>query len=152
MVSKEIVTKILSTLPHQPPFRFIDDITYIDDSCIEGNYFLENDSWFYKGHFPGFPITPGVILTEIMAQIGMVAFGIYLMIEEGKNDFTNKMTLLTETNIQFRKQVLPGTNVFVRSEKILFRHGRLRCNVFLKNKDGELLCEGNMAGMLFTRS
>lgn len=152
METKEIIDAILAKIPHQPPFRFIDEITYLDDTHIEGNYFLKENADFYIGHFPGFPVTPGVILTEIMAQIGMVAFGIYLMMLGGETGFTNMATLLTETNIKFKKQVLPGQKVFARSEKILFRHGKLQCNVSLKNNDGNLLCFGNMCGMLFIKT
>ncbi len=142
---------VLNKVPQQQPFRFIDDITYLDDSRIEGNFFLNEELDFYKGHFPGLPVTPGVILTEIMAQVGMVAFGIYLMIREGETDFKNMAALLTETNIRFKKQVAPGQKVFVQSKKILFRHGKLQCNITLKNSDDLLLCTGNMSGMLFIK-
>jgi len=144
MESKEIIDAILNKIPQQPPFRFIDEITYLDDNLIEGNYFLNANADFYKGHFPGFPITPGVILTEIMAQTGMVAFGIYLMMLQGETAFTNMATMLTETNIKFKKTVLPQQKVFVRSEKIFFRHGRLQCNVSLKDSENNLLCFGKM--------
>jgi 3-hydroxyacyl-[acyl-carrier-protein] dehydratase len=151
MESKKIFADILSKIPHRDPFRYIDEITYLDNTRIEGNYFLKEESDFYKGHFPGFPVTPGVILTEIMAQIGMVAFGIYLMKQEGETVFENMKALLTETNIKFKKQVLPGQKVYVQSEKILFRHGKLQCNVLLKNSENIFLCGGNMSGMLFIK-
>ena len=151
MKPSKILADVLKKVPHSPPFRFIDEITYVDENCIEGNYLIKPDLDFFKGHFPGFPVTPGVILTEIMAQVGMVAFGIYLMILGGEKEFTNMVTLLTETNIQFKKQVLPGEKVFARSEKIVFRHGRLRCNVSLKDKENNLLCVGDMAGILFIK-
>lgn len=150
--NQKIIVAILSTIPHQPPFRFIDEITSVDDIHIEGNYFLKEDAYFYKGHFPGFPITPGVILTEIMAQIGMVAFGIYLMMAKGETDFSNMATMLTETNIKFKKKVLPGQKVFVHSEKIFFRHGKLQCNVSLRDNENNLLCFGNMSGMLLIKT
>ena len=107
MENKELFNAVLKRVPHQPPFRFIDEITFLDETRIEGNFFLSPDADFYKGHFPGFPVTPGVLLTEIMAQIGLVAFGIYLLMREGETSFTNMATLLTETNIRFKKQVLP---------------------------------------------
>lgn len=151
MEPEKILSEVLSKVPHQPPFRYIDEITYLDEKSIEGNYLLKTDLDFYKGHFIGFPITPGVILTEIMAQTGMVAFGIFLMMQEGEKEFTNMAALLTDVDIHFRKLVLPGEKVFVRSEKILFRHGRLRCNVSLRNSEGNVVCNGNMAGMLFMK-
>ena len=152
MESERILAEVLDKVPHQPPFRFIDEITCLEHNRIEGNYFLKDTLNFYSGHFPGFPVTPGVIQIEIMAQIGMVAFGIYLLMQEGETTFINMVALLTETNIKFKKQVLPGQKVFVQSEKILFRHGRLRCNVSLVNSQKELLCHGNLSGMLFIKS
>ena len=151
METPAIIASILDKIPHQPPFRFIDEITYLDDNYIEGHYLLRADAEFYKGHFPGFPITPGVILTEIMAQIGMVAFGIYLMMLEGESAFENMATLLTETNCKFKKQVLPGEKVFVHSEKIIFRHGKLQCNISMKNAENNIVCFGNMSGMIFIK-
>lgn len=152
MESASVLTEVLNKVPQQPPFRFIDAITSLDEDHIEGNYLLKTDTDFYKGHFPGYPLTPGVILIEIMAQIGMVAFGIYLLMQNKETAVRdNMLALLTETNIKFKKQVLPGQKVFVRSEKILFRHGRLRCNVSLKNTENQLLCQGNMSGMLFIK-
>lgn len=152
MESERIFADVLDLVPHQPPFRFIDEITCLKHSRIEGNYFLKDSLDFYSGHFPGFPVTPGVIQIEIMAQIGMVAFGIYLLMQEGETAFKNMVALLTETNIKFKKQVLPRQKVFVHSEKILFRHGRLRCNVSLVNSEKELLCYGTMSGMFFIKS
>lgn len=150
MESKEILLTV-NKVPHQSPFRFIDEITFLDSEKIEGNYFLKETESFYKGHFPDLPVTPGVILTEIMAQIGMVAFGIYLMMLEGEIEFKNMATLLTETNIKFKKQVLPGQKVFVHSEKILFRHGKLQCTISLKTNENSLICYGNMSGMLYIK-
>jgi len=151
MEPNETITKILSLIPHQPPFRFIDDITFLDADRIEGNFLLQEDMDFYRGHFPGFPVTPGVILTEIMAQIGMVAFGIYLMMIEGETEFKQMATLLTEVNIRFKKQVTPGQKVFVRSEKTVFRYGKLQCKISLKNAENQLLCFGSIGGMLYVK-
>ncbi len=151
MESQHTISSVLKIVPHQAPFRFIDEITYLDSTRIEGNYLLRLDEDFYKGHFPGYPVTPGVILTEIMAQIGMVAFGIYLLMLRGETDFTNMGCMLTETNIKFRKQVVPGQKVFVQSEKIFFRHGKLQCDISLKNNENVLVCSGTMSGVLFIK-
>ncbi len=151
MESKEIIAGILQLVPFQPPFRFIDEITYLDSDRIEGNFLLKEDLDFYRGHFPDFPVTPGVILTEIMAQTGMVAFGIYLMMLDGEREFKNMVTLLTETNIKFKKAVSPPQKVYIESKKIIFRHGKLQCDISLRNEENILLCYGNISGMLYTK-
>ena len=70
--------EVLARVPQQEPFRFIDEISELDDEHIVANYRFREDADFYRGHFPGNPITPGVILVETMAQAGVVALGLYL--------------------------------------------------------------------------
>ena len=78
-VNEDLKKEIVSLVPQQAPFRFIDEIISLDEENISGAYRFKEDEFFYKGHFPERPITPGVILIETMAQIGATAFGIYLM-------------------------------------------------------------------------
>ena len=63
---------IIQLLPYQTPFLFVEELTYISENRSEGYYTFKNDEYFYKGHFKDKPITPGVILTEVMAQRGGV--------------------------------------------------------------------------------
>ncbi len=138
---------ILDLLPHQKPFRFVDELSFVDENTIEGNYSFTGEEFFYTGHFPGQPITPGVILTECMAQIGLVCFGIYLLQKDGIVINETRMPLFTSSNIQFYKRVLPGDKVFVKAEKTVFRHGKLRCTVSMKDASNNLICDGNISGM-----
>jgi 3-hydroxyacyl-[acyl-carrier-protein] dehydratase len=68
---------IFDHLPYKSSFRFVDEISFLDQDKVIGNYTPKEDAFFYKDHFPGNPVTPGAILTEIMAQIGLVVLGIY---------------------------------------------------------------------------
>lgn len=143
--------KLLELVPHKQPFRFIDKITYVDESRIEGHYCLDPFSSFYQGHYPQYPLTPGVILIEVMAQIGLVAFGLYLL-NATADVLQNKIPVLFSTEINFRRQVLPGEQVFVISEKILFKHGKLACRVKLLNKSRDVVSEGTLAGYIVSRN
>ena len=78
-VDDGIIKELLALVPQQEPFRFIDEIISVDEEQIVGAYRFREDEFFYRGHFPGRPVTPGVILIETMAQIGVVAFGMYLL-------------------------------------------------------------------------
>src|SRR5580658_630162 len=69
---------IFDRLPYKSSFRFVDEITFLDAEKVIGHYTLRADAFFYADHFPGNPVTPGAILTEIMAQIGLVVLGIFL--------------------------------------------------------------------------
>lgn len=138
---------IIQLLPYQTPFLFVEELTYISENRSEGYYTFKNDEYFYKGHFKDKPITPGVILTEVMAQIGVVCLGIYLL----KNDFSEikkPQIALTSNEVDFFLPVKPKERVKVVSEKIYFRFNKLKCNVQLFNQKNELVCKGMISGML----
>jgi 3-hydroxyacyl-[acyl-carrier-protein] dehydratase len=137
--------EIISKLPYSKPFLFVDDLSEINENGVQGSYTFDESLDFYKGHFKEQPVTPGVILTEVMAQIGLVCLGIFLL------DHTfNKSTSigLTSTAIEFIKPVFPNEKVSVRSEKIYFRFGKLKCRVKMINENGDLVCMGEIAGMI----
>lgn len=139
--------EIIQLLPYQKPFLFVDEILTIDDNGVTGTYtFLENES-FYEGHFKNNPITPGVILTEVMAQIGVVCLGIYLLKDEISNENLPKIGL-TSNQVDFYKPVYPREKVKVVSDKIYFRFGKLKCKVKLFNEKEELICRGEISGMI----
>lgn len=144
MTSKEIISK----LPYSKPFLFVDEIISISENGVEGTFTFDANLDFYKGHFKDNPITPGVILTETMAQIGVVCLGIYIL-----NDKVNKNNVisLTSTAIEFIKSVYPTEKVIVISEKIYFRFGKLKCNVKMINTQGIEVCSGTIAGMLYEK-
>jgi 3-hydroxyacyl-[acyl-carrier-protein] dehydratase len=138
---------IIQLLPYQAPFLFVEELTYISENRSEGYYTFKNDEYFYQGHFKDKPITPGVILTEVMAQIGVVCLGIYLL----KNDFSEikkPQIALTSNEVDFFLPVKPKERVKVVSEKIYFRFNKLKCKVHLFNEKKELVCNGTISGML----
>ena len=128
MTKKEIISK----LPYSKPFLFVDELLHIDENGVEGTYTFDENLDFYKGHFKDYPVTPGVILTEVMAQIGLVCLGIYLL----NNKFSKNTSIaLTSTSIDFLKPVFPAEKVTVISEKMYFRFGKLKCKVTMKNEN-----------------
>lgn len=136
---------IISKLPYSKPFLFVDELLHVDENGVEGCYTFDENLDFYKGHFKDNPVTPGVILTEVMAQIGLVCLGIYLL-----NDTFNKdiSIALTSNEIDFLKPVFPNEKATVFSKKIYFRFGKLKCKVTMKNEKGETVCSGTIAGMI----
>ena len=137
--------QILSRLPYSKPFLFVDELVHVDENGAEGRFTFDEDLDFYKGHFNGNPVTPGVILTEVMAQIGLVCLGIYLLDET----FNTETAIgLTSIQIDFLKPVFPNENVTVISEKIYFRFGKLKCKVVMRNEKNEEVCSGIIAGMM----
>ena len=139
--------EIISMLPYSKPFLFVDTITKIDENSIEGEYRYRKDEFFYTGHFNNFPVTPGVILTETMAQIGVVCLGIFLIKEKNPTSKFPQLALIS-SEVNFYKPVFPEEKVTVISEKVFFRFGKLKCNVQMKNENGEIVCKGVIAGMV----
>ena len=137
--------EILKKLPYTTPFLFVDDLVSVDENGVTGTFTFKEDLDFYRGHFKNNPITPGVILTETMAQIGLVCLGIFLV----GNDLTEESQIgLTSTDIEFLKPVFPGEKVTVISEKIYFRFNKLKCKVKMLNEKLEIVCEGTIAGII----
>ena len=136
---------IISKLPYSKPFLFVDDLLHIDENGVEGCFTFDENLDFYRGHFKDNPVTPGVILTEVMAQIGLVCLGIYLL----NNTFTTTTLIaLTSSEMEFLKPVYPNEKVTVISEKIYFRFGKLKCKVEMKNEKGDKVCMGTIAGIM----
>jgi 3-hydroxyacyl-[acyl-carrier-protein] dehydratase len=139
--------QVLDLIPQQDPFRFIDEILEVDDDHIVGTYRFRPDADFYRGHFPGNPVTPGVILIEALAQVGIVALGIFLLARESEAEVTKTMTLFTDTNVEFAGIVNPGDRVTITAEKVFFRRRKLRSSAEMKLDDGTIVCSGTVSGM-----
>jgi len=143
---------ILNHLPYKSSFRFVDHIAFLNEDEVRGEYTLKQDSFFYEDHFEGNPVTPGVIITEIMAQIGLVVLGIFLMLKEADVNFSDDddsvYPLLTSTDVSFYKMVLPGEKVTVVSKKQYFRFGKLKCYVEMLDSENELIAKGMFSGII----
>ncbi|MEG2101860.1 3-hydroxyacyl-ACP dehydratase FabZ family protein [Flavobacterium sp. FlaQc-28] len=139
------LTEILAKLPYSTPFLFVDELLHVDENSAIGTYIFKEDLDFYKGHFKDNPVTPGVILTETMAQIGLVSLGIYLL---GNNFNKDTVIAFTSADMQFLKPVYPNEKVTVTSQKSFFRFGKLKCDVVMTNEAGQEVCKGIMAGMI----
>ena len=144
---KKEFAQILDRLPYGPPFRFVDGLTHLTPEVIEGFYTFQADSDFYRGHFKNTPVTPGVLLTECCAQIGLVCLGIYLSLEMGEGILEGSGVAMTESEMEFLKPVYPGERVQVRGEKVYFRFHKLKARVRLYKANGELACRGQIAGI-----
>ena len=138
--------EVLNLIPQQPPFRFVDSITEISEAHVRGSYRFKKDEYFYAGHFPEKPVTPGVVLVECIAQIGMVSLGIYLAgreaIQKGLGLF-----VFTDADVEFHSIVDPDTEVQVSSKKVFYRKRKLKVEAEMTFNDGRLIASGVLSGM-----
>tara|TARA_R110002033_G_scaffold2424_1_gene16762 strand:- start:8652 stop:9128 length:477 start_codon:yes stop_codon:yes gene_type:complete len=138
---------ILDQLPYTSPFLFVDELETIDDDGVSGVYTFKKEAEFYKGHFKNNPITPGVLLTECCAQIGLVCLGIHLIASSNTSSKYQTKIALTSSEMEYYLPVYPNEKVWVTSEKIYFRFQKLKCKVKMHNAAGKLVCKGTIAGM-----
>jgi 3-hydroxyacyl-[acyl-carrier-protein] dehydratase len=145
----KMIGQILDLIPQQRPFRFIDDILEVDDKHIKAVYQFREDEFFYEGHFPGHPVTPGVILIETMAQAGVVALGIAILLHQNRpvSEIRQLKTLFTfAESVEFTGMVAPGEKVAVLGEKIYFRRGSIKTKVSIERQNGQSVCSGVLMG------
>ena len=127
-------------LPHRKPFLFVDKILEASEERITAEYVFSSDEFFFKGHFPGYPVVPGIILIETMAQSGGAGLR-----KLGKIGNDALFFLASVDKVKFRRQVRPGD--LVRSEivnlkvspKMIKQAGRAFVNCELA-AEAEWLC------------
>ena len=103
------MNEIENLLPHREPFLFVDEIVEANEEKIVARHVFTEKEFFFKGHFPAYPVVPGVILVETMAQSG--GAGLRKLGILGKDGL---FFLATVDKVKFRRQVRPGDEL--RSE------------------------------------
>lgn len=143
-MSKE---QILAAIPHRDPFLLIDEVVEQGESKIVCRKTFSGDEFWYRGHYPDFPITPGVILCEASMQAGAV------LLSKLVGDSDGKVPVATRANnVQFRDMVKPGDSVEIEVELT----ERLADAFFMKAKvknvtSGKLACRFDFACTLTER-
>ncbi len=110
------MSKVTELLPHRPPFLFVDRVVSINDKEIMTEKYFQEDCEFYQGHYPGNPITPGVILCEAIFQSGAILLG-QIPQKNNVKDMEQLPVLTRIQNAKFKRSVFPGDTVQIRVSK-----------------------------------
>lgn len=141
------LAQVTDLIPQKHPFRFVDALTALDDDRVVSEYRFRHDEYYYAGHFPGFPVTPGVILVESMCQTAFALAIRLLSHEMGIEDIGRLVMMTTESSVEFERVVRPGEGVRCTARKVFWRRRKLRAEVDLTLLDGTPVCRGTVGGM-----
>ncbi len=125
-------------IPQRDPFLMIDEVEeYIPGESAIAYKYVREAEWYFKGHFPGNPIMPGVLITESLAQTGAVAI---LGMEEnkGKNALFGGID-----KMKFKKMVVPGDTLKLEV-KIIKRKGPIGVGEAIATVDGKIAAKGEL--------
>jgi 3-hydroxyacyl-[acyl-carrier-protein] dehydratase len=128
-------SELIKRMPYGKNFLFIDEISYVDSNKIKGSYTFKKDLFFYDSHFINKPLVPGVIVTECLGQIGMVAHLLFF----NRDSAIELVPVLSNMEVTFFKEVKFELLYNVIGEKQYYRNNTLKSRVIMENVDGEIV-------------
>lgn len=132
------INEIKKILPHRYPFLLVDKVEYLEEGVkvIAYKNVTANEE-FFQGHYPDYPIMPGVLIVEALAQTGAIAL-------LTKEEFKGKTPLFAGINkARFKKQVVPGDVLKLEIEIIKLK-GPVGIGKGIASVDGKIACSGEI--------
>ena len=137
------------TYPHEFTYRFANKMIEISEEEVVSDFTFPKNADFYKGHFPGNPVTPGTILLECALQSGVVPLLKFQLYKDGLK-IDNKHVLILSSEIKYKKMVPPNTRVMVTAKKTSYLAAaeHLRCRILMKTESGKTILHGKVSAKL----
>jgi len=140
--------EVLAMMPPGLSFHFLDEIQEIDETHVVARYRFRQDEFFYGGHFPERPITPGTILLEAMCQCGVTVQSYYLLAREMSIEMAKQYRILfTSAKVEWFEKIGPDSLITLRSELVAWRRKRIRSHVKLFDEANHLAAESEISGL-----
>ncbi|MBV8812130.1 MAG: 3-hydroxyacyl-ACP dehydratase FabZ [Acidobacteriaceae bacterium] len=139
------VQEISAVLPHRFPFLMVDRIVEIDGDRIVGLKNVTVNEPHFNGHFPGYPVMPGVLIIEAMAQVSGILVGSMAPHTRGRIMF-----LASIENAKFRKPVVPGDQLLIEMKMLRLKHSAAKIHGVAK-VDGTVAAEATLMCTLTDR-
>jgi beta-hydroxyacyl-ACP dehydratase FabZ len=139
------VQEILAVLPHRYPFLMVDRIVEIKGDSIVGIKNVTANEPHFTGHFPGYPVMPGVLIIEAMAQVSGILVGSMAPHTRG-----HIMFLASIENAKFRKPVVPGDQLRVEMKMLRLKHSAAKIQG-TATVDGQVVAEATLMCTLTDR-
>ena len=137
---------IMNILPHRPPFLFVDKILEISENSITGLKYVSPDEPYFKGHFPGRPVMPGVLQIEAMAQVGGV------LVLSTFPDPEKYLTFFARIeNAKFKRTVVPGDVLIFKLELLSPIRRGISHMIARAYVNGELTTEAEMKAKIIEK-
>lgn len=131
--------QIMEIIPHRDPFLLIDEVLELEPGKrVVAKKYIKPDEYWFKGHFPSYPVTPGVLVVEMLAQAGAVC-ALSLPENKGKIAF---FTGIDKTRI--RRNVLPGETLTLEVE-IMKTKGPIGIGKAVATVDGKKAVTGEIS-------
>jgi 3-hydroxyacyl-[acyl-carrier-protein] dehydratase len=134
--------EIKNLIPHREPMLLLDEVEIDENNISHGKYAIRGDEFFLQGHFPGFPVVPGVILCEIMAQ------SCSLLIGKGIIEYVPMYAGID--NMHFKASVYPGDTLEITS-RITASKGKMYFVDSEATVKGKTVCKGSISFALIPK-